>query len=456
MILKAFCFCVILLFHSIEISQCNASLNELGEAILAQRYQRANQLIQSRKLTVRNWLYVFRNVNVPKPLTDFGLQMNFNDTKLLYYTTFLHFLEFKKEADPKIRELSDMRNKPIPNDFELRARSNQYLEFLKLEQQIKENLEHVFGQYFINGGNSVSSNVLKGIDWYLQAKVEFEFSRDGQPLLVQNVANQALLKNYEKANISLLIDRAESIGVDTNNNKFLKTFILTAIHNALHEKKDDDQTYLFKLAYAVKRHYPYIEHSSRDGISTNMYLGMYANKLMDSFHGCVKSIINQRDPEKVGYLIRSKKYDEYLYAADGSNWKTQAADVDKSTYRAIFAWIPKNDMNAQGQWVLVFQDDRFWIKNAHYGTYLDTSSAYTVHASTATGAPELKAAVRIIPSQSDSESCYIENYSTHRRIYAGGNDKLEDNARRAIYTGEIHMKNDDSVHWTFSTFKSLP
>lgn len=419
---------------------------------------------QFKEPTILEWMIVINSVYDPKsnliePLITFGLRMQYYtfNNKLLYYLTLCNYLENRKQDEQKIAELFELRSKDRPSDFKELLRNNPYLNLLEFDQQIVMNLRRLFEEFLMLAQNEVTTNFVKSINWWMAALIELENLPKGELTLVQNVLNETTLRIYRNTeNITKLIDRAESIDTNTLGNQLLKTYLLGAVQYAIHQVKDDDQPYLFKLAYAVKNHYyknadlTIYEDDVFDFSKFKKYMSKYLNKLLDSNHGCVSSIINQAKPESDGYLIQNKKYADYLYVVQ------IASDVNQSDYRAIFTYIPKNDTNHQGQWFLIFENDHFWIKSAHYPQrQLDTTSAYTVHASTYT-ALQLKTAVRIIPSQSDNETCYIENYETHRRIYAGGDDKLEDADQRAVYVGDRHLANDDSVLWSFRTYRTLP
>lgn len=325
---------------------------------------------------------------------------------------------------------------------------------LKLEQQIIENWKDLFGQYFSDTNFAQANSTLFSINWEKLANIELSsYVEVGDALLLVQVgANQSLLSNYANRNIDSLIARAEHI-----QNDVFKTVALGALYYATQEKKDADQANLFKLAYILKRHFKTVEHSTRDFSRRKVYLHRYVcTGNIELISRLCKKHHKSRRPRENGYLIKNKKYDEYLYVVAseiGQVWKTTPSDVDKSSYRGIFTYIPKNLMNAQGKWTLQFENDHFWVKDGYFGnTYLGTSSAQGLHGRVYEK-PDLKEAIRIIPSNVDNESCYIENYSTHRRIYAGGN---EDTLRRAVYIAQEHAQGDDSYLWIFSTYKSLP
>lgn len=459
-----FYFCAILLLnYSVDLGLSQGSapddkwLTDLKMAILTHRIEKAAEIVQSKQVSTGQWLNIFDEVINPsapatvEPLVNLGLRLAFSKDKLLYCFLVYDYVASKRESQPKIKEWMQLRNKPKPTDFDAKIRNNAYLNLLKFDEHIIEQWKDQFSQYFSDATYVQANNYLSSIPWERLANVElssYTLDQDAV-LLVHFAARQALLNNYANTNINLYLDRAESI-----NNEVFKTVVLGALYHGMHEKENNNHPQLFKLAYALKKHFGVVQHTTRDISKRKTHLHRYVDGLLKSFDGCVKNIV--LEPENNGYLVTSKKYGEYLYpvaSALGVTYKTSPTDVDKSTYRAIFTYIPKVIGNNQGKWTLQFENDHFWLRNGYFpDTYLGTSSTQAIHGRSYEK-PELKDAVRIIPAASDSNSCYIENYLTHRRIYAGGDDKLEDKDRRVVLIGQENAGTDDSYLWTFSTFK---
>lgn len=371
-----------------------------------------------------------------------------NGTQTRPFQTFVNEILNLKIGTNKILLYLNLRNFVKNNNG-----SDSHTDELKVEQslehEIVRELQDLFRKTFTGERSSNASQQLKAIQWDLVADVDLHNSKDNHFLFIQNIMNQTLSDNYRNVNISLLLDRVEAIPVSTESSKISKVLIYGALHHAIHAADKEEQQYAFQLAYNIHSHYHDVKHQVKHD-----YFDQYLKRLLNGFHGCVQKIVNQPNATS-GHLVKNYKYSEYLYVTTEhfpqpiNAWRTTPLDLNKRTYRPVFTWVPK-DMGPRGRWLLIHKNGHFWIKNGFYSDrYLDTSHQTTAHAPVVS---ELRTniAVRIIPSLTDRESCYIENLESHRSLYAGNENEKEDANRRTIFTNGQHLAVNNASLWLFT------
>lgn len=406
------------------------------DAISKQRFHQANEIIESKELTLDDWENIIADVYSPsvnkmESLINFGLSLKISTNKLIYYLTLRNFLENKK----------------------CRASDVSTTWFLVLEQEVKSELKKLIVSSFTEKWNTKSNQILKEIKWDVLAEIELNYLKKNDLLFIQNVMNQTLLEYYYQTNISSMIESVEKMPTQTELGKISRCYIYGALHYAINKIREPEQQYVFKLAYNIKKYLNSVDYK----IGTE-YFNKYLNHLMNSLPGCVKNIINV--PHKTGVLIKNANYDEYLYAVTHgfpqphNAWKTTPIDLNKSTYRPVFTWMPKT-MDIQGKWILDFDNDRFFITSGFFSDrYLDTLHKSHAHAPTFSKQSDI-IPVRILPSRNYPDSCYIQNYQTRRFLYAGPNDAAEDDKRRTIFTDGTHLTEEPQYLWHFYAFENI-
>lgn len=437
-------------------------LNRIVLEILRQNYEQAGILVHSNELSIDDWknivekVYYGRTTNSIGNLVNFGLFLEMGTDKLMLYLTLRNQIE--NTWDPKVWQLFALRKEnPFQAGLDKLSYYEPYSRFFTLEQDVITQFKNLLTRVLTaRSRNSEASNILKNIHWDKLTKIALASSKADEVVFFQSIVNQTLLENYHRVDISFLIDRIELIDTTTEYGKIEKVYLYGALHYAIHTRDDIEQPNIFKLAYSIKNHLKTVEHKVGKEYFTN-----YVTSLLNSFHGCVQSIVNHPDPKETSYLIKNVDYDEYLYIVQAAkdlgpyDWKTTPKDLEKSTYRPVFTWILK-DMDVQGKFNLSFKEDRFWIQSGRY-EHLYLNSQHKTNAYTYTDLPDERSlqalAVRIIPSRFDSNSCFIENYRSHRAVYAGPKELAEDETRRTIFTDGVRYAADKGYHWSFSTYE---
>lgn len=420
------------------------------ESVKQGNFRLANELIAlyPHELTANAWFNLMNEVygshfSPIDLLARYGASMKLSTTKLMFYLAFKRFVEEKNREG-----VSSLARSSVDSEEE-----NLMIEPIESLKKFEEHLQWTLGKVFeeslIRNVDPEAAKILQKIEWDKLAEEEISHTKEQKLTVIQQLFNETVAQIYFHLNLDELIDRIESKNCTLEKNKIYKVQLCGALRYAISVKSNNQNPYLFKLAYTVRDHIKYNNHE----IAKEYFEG-YLKRLAESFHGCIRGIINE--PNETGFLIKSIKYNEYIYTvmyAATAAWKNIPNDL-KSNFYPIFAWIPKN-MDETGQFFLETENRRFWIRSGKFPEkYIDTSHDTVVH-SPVNGKRLQKTAVHIIPSDRDDENCYIQNWNTEKFMFAGADSTNEDSSRRRIFSNGEKENQDESFLWNFSSFRKV-
>lgn len=262
----------------------------------------------------------------------------------------------------------------------------------------------------------------------------------------QKTWDMAVSNRYFSLDANLLIDKLENITLLSKNNEIFKAHVYGALLNIILRSNHIENEYLFKLAYAIQKQLKNTQYRSVEN---------YLRSLIVSLPGCVRSIVTVSS--STGYLIKNVQYGEYIYTvlySSNHHWRSTPPDLDGASYSPILAWVPKW-MDDTGKFYLEFENNTFWIRSgSDLSRYVDTSHNTYVHSPVLRGHSSWTA-VNILPSDANSDNCYIQNVKLGNYMYAGADATKENAERRVIFSNGKRSSRDPSYLWNFSPFKLI-
>lgn len=263
----------------------------------------------------------------------------------------------------------------------------------------------------------------------------------------QSELNQTIAR-CEKLNVDHIFYLVQGADNDTaEEHKIFQVFMFGALQYAITkcEVQINEPIVLFKLAYAIQDHIRTVKHEM-----AKEYFADYLQRLMNSFHGCIQSIV--MNPSTAGFSIRNVKYNEDVYAYKSSpyyHWNNKPNGVSAVSYTPLLTQIP--DANRPlGQFFVKFENNFHWITNkAYMDRFVDISDTNYVHLPPFI-LQSFKNAVQITASGSDEENCFIQSWMTLLFVYT--NDTKEDSTRRVIFSNGNNYVQNAGYLWNFRTY----
>lgn len=386
------------------LNKTKSSLPNVAAAIKEHQFERANALIEMQQMTASDWNYVVCKISRfgNETMHRFGKFMKFDTNKLLFYIELWKF------------------HRSQPND------DNVYLQFLSVEDDILSTIQDLFHYAYGLNKSPLARTQLETIHWDKLVEAEKPCVGERKLLIIQRLLNRALVRLYLFSGVDA-IDQIQQIKNDSENNKIFKTLFYGALRYVQSQRTVIDIPYVYQLAYTIRDHIKSVRHElARD------YFDTYLKWLANSFHGCIRNIVNESNGNK--FFIKNVKYDEYIHA-DHHYW---------GIYGTIFTCTRKS-MSRIEQFLLEFKYNHFWIKSVQYPErYVDS-----FHAPIAVEySPEI--AIQIIPSDWDDQYCLIQHWDTGKYMYADAiNDEID---RHVVFSNGTREYQDGGYLWKFSSY----
>lgn len=390
-------------------------VSELLQAIREQNFVHSIQIIEtsSQNEQVFDWNSIVKDISASqaKPeilLAQFGKSLKFGTDKLAFYLAFARFAE-------------------INNVLSAQA---------ELEEELRKSFGKLFKDLLDLNAKVEALRILNEIQWYKL----YEHTEDVKTLKIQILVNEALTNVYSDLDLGRFITELEIIENNSENNQVYKLILYRALKQTISLKEDNEL--LLRLAYSIRN------YSKNSNLKKEYFDEL--QRLLNTFHVCLRVAVNEPN----GFLIRSVKYDEYLYTplkGRKHQWSKYPAGIDESTYNPLLTWFKKT-ADDTAQFFVESDDNRFWIRSGFYPErFVDTSDSTYAYFS----ARLPKNAVKIIPSDKDNENCYIQNWVTGNYLYAGSDNEKQDETRRTIFSNGLHNSRDSSYLWNFSSFRQI-
>lgn len=143
---------------------------------------------------------------------------------------------------------------------------------------------------------NVAITTLQDIEWDTFAEGKEASLMNTTLLTVQNILNETIASNCGLLNMTQIIDRIHGTKSDSDKIKIFKVLMFGALQHILATCKISESSTAFHLAYAIRHH----KRTALHEMATNYFNG-YLKLLMNSFHGCIRSII--MNPSLAGFSI---------------------------------------------------------------------------------------------------------------------------------------------------------
>lgn len=386
------------------LNKTKSTLPDVIAAIKEQRFERANQMIEMQHMTASDWNYILCRIS------RFG-----NDT----VHRFSKFVKFDTNKLLMYIELWKL-HRSEPNDNGIHAQLN------LIENDIMDTIQDLF--YYAYGLNKspTAKTKFESIEWDKIVEAEIPCPGEKKLLTIQRLLNRALERLSLFSGVDA-IERIQQIKHDSEKNRIFKTLIYGALRYVQSLRTEVDIPYLFHLAYAIRDHGRNVRHEL-----AKEYFEKYLKYLANSFHGCVRSIVNESNGNR--FFIKNIKYDEYIHA-DQHYW---------GIYGTLFTCTRKS-MNRIEQFFIDFKYNHFWVKSIKYpDKYTDS-----IHAPLFIEySPEV--AIQIKPSDWDEEYCLIQLWDTGKYMYAAAlNDEVD---RHVVFSNGTRENQDGGYLWKFSSY----
>lgn len=387
------------------------SVLNVTNAIKEGNFNRANQLIDSNAtISSNDWRQIVAGAQTSS-LCKFGESMSISTNKLMFYT------QLKASIRSSYRPSSD---------------------FVKFENGTSKALGTLFlVAYAAERGDTAAAKSLEEIRWDQIVEAELSNNHRAEPK-IQALLNQTILDHSHSYNVSRVIGRVKSIDHNSENKKVLKAFLYGALYNGINRIPAESWN-LLSIAHAINVHIKNVRHDT----GRSFFEG-YLRRLADSFHGCVRSIVN--GPKD--FMIRNDKYGEYIYPEPFTLSLHLPTNFDRIGHRPI---LSRKSTDSQSKFLMDFGDTRYYVKNDwSSNVYLDTTdNLYAFggdrHAS--------KSALKIVPSNLDNQNCYILNWSSGHYMYASDGQVQTD--RRFVFTNGTLLRRNQAYLWTFVPHKRI-
>lgn len=151
--------------------------------------------------------------------------------------------------------IRNLLNNSEPNEKEVKSQQ-------ALEEKVSSELQDLFLQSFTGERNSEASRTLKGFQWELIAEVDLYQLEKDDVLFAQKIVNQTLSDNYQKVDISSLIDRVNELNTTSERSRIAKLLTYGGLHHAIHTAQKDEQQNASKLADSIKNLTESFSHES--------------------------------------------------------------------------------------------------------------------------------------------------------------------------------------------------
>lgn len=406
-----------------ELSQANQALSRIADNILSNDYNEAKSSIKKHHPTQEQWLdiieQIYKSNKTIDSLKNLERQMVIDRDKLMFYVALKRF----EDENPVIAK-------------------SQHKIVLGIEGNITLQLKPLLEKSFQRNEDTGSTEELQFIRWDLLTKDKTGHSGH-QPgaVIIQEFFNSTLDKASIHLDTKEFVKRIENITTDSESNKIYKALLYGALVHRVHVKSNDNDPYIFTLAYSIR---DYTETFQLRSCATDEnYFGNYLrNKLMSSFHGCIRDIVE--DTKRKMFSIENVKYKELLMMLSTTR---KCKCKSKHIYRVYTnsTRIP----DALDRFELIYENGWFLLKDGFHGNrFVDAFHESYVHA--IKDAQDVhKLAVKILPSQIDRENCNIEN-QMNRFLYSCSD--LDSN-RRGVYSNSTEeSRNDSSRLWKFRAY----
>lgn len=384
-------------------TNCSSTSISLVKPILEKNFTHVNELIKANPnvMGITDWKPIFKTISAvdstpDSSLVQFGKTMDFGTNKLMFYLGLRRFFEDKVTENP--------------------------FAFTELEENIKSDLS-----------DAIRQSGAYGVEWDKLVKAEPQ-AEDINLLALQRLMNDAFTRIYTDLDLNHFIQELESDENSSESSKILKTLVYGALYHAAFVKYDDMNPVMFKLAFSIKN---YLE--AVDFEVAGEYLTAHLSRLLNSFHGCIRSIVNE--PMENGFLIKSVKYNHFIHMASlKHHW------IIRPTGGNISGAANQQNPEEARTFFLKFRGNHFCIRNGFPPeTCGDTwDGTYNLPISFESG-------IKITPSERDNENCYIQNWETGKYVQTGSDYYKQDHPRHLLFSDGAYKDRDSSYLWNFSS-----